>query len=687
MFTYRAYYGANEEIANNAVKLFQEQLHAPQGLIGELDNWQQVIGSLQQEIEEIERARASAQASNDRLNSLKDQYDRLKKKQAVSSGTSASTGSSATAAQEARDLEERIKETTNVTKSLVKEFKEQKQKIGDVVTNMLKEKYRIFDRVYVQLLECQLAFVAMCGDLTKPFQPWVEYYRKQYPKTYSDSNEHPLYQSTEKLVQRRKSPVENSNNGRPVGERNSSHDQDSNSKPNANTAETDDTRGYENVASPSASKGRNSAKNSENGNNSNSNTNHSSKTNGTPHSRGNSGDIKSSAARVKKNSTASAHSVFYFYFCFFSPLPQKKKKKKKRVIRYLLRLIQTHVQKKKNSESKNPVPSSEKNKNQTSATSPHEHNDFLFGDFASPTSEHQSNPTSQKKTSTTEDEHEEFGHFMDGSNHSTTKKQPEKQYPMGNLFESGKNRSQGDRKDKDFWGMFDTETASKRKGTDTDKPKSPNQTNAALAESHKSNFSKSESQISRPNASGNASSSQKRGHNHLQPVNEQPRSKSESPETPKTELSHLSFSAFHPLKGKQRANGTWMHNFFLVQERMRFVKESYAQEAKEQAERIKYKDEIESKLDEWEYANGARRNIRSLLTKLPEILWEDSGWKPVSLGDLVQPAKCKRAYQVALRVVHPDRATNRGDDTKQAVICERVFTALNEAWTEFEKTL
>jgi len=110
-----------------------------------------------------------------------------------------------------------------------------------------------------------------------------------------------------------------------------------------------------------------------------------------------------------------------------------------------------------------------------------------------------------------------------------------------------------------------------------------------------------------------------------------------------------------------------------IEERIRFVRESYEHDQREQAERTKFKDELEAKLDEWEFNSGVRRNIRSLLTKLPEVLWEDSGWKPVGLGDLVQSTKCKKSYQLALRLVHPDRAANRGDDARTKVICERVF--------------
>ncbi|ETO35791.1 hypothetical protein RFI_01272 [Reticulomyxa filosa] len=199
----QTYNTVNEEIANSAVKVFQEQTQLPEGLIAELDNWLEVIKLLEQEIEDAERARAAAQSTSDRLHTLKEQHERLKKKQ-QSTPASSSSGINGVNQQELRDLEERINDTTNVKKSLTKDFQDQKQKISDAVANMFKEKYRIFDRVYVQLLECQLAFINSCNELIRPFKTSIDYYRKQYPKTYADYNSHPLHQSTHQLLQHSK---------------------------------------------------------------------------------------------------------------------------------------------------------------------------------------------------------------------------------------------------------------------------------------------------------------------------------------------------------------------------------------------------------------------------------------------------------------------------------------------------
>jgi hypothetical protein len=34
-------------------------------------------------------------------------------------------------------------------------------------------------------------------------------------------------------------------------------------------------------------------------------------------------------------------------------------------------------------------------------------------------------------------------------------------------------------------------------------------------------------------------------------------------------------------------------------------------------------------------------NVRGLLGSLQTVLWEDSGWKPIGMGDLLEPAQVR----------------------------------------------
>ncbi len=48
-------------------------------------------------------------------------------------------------------------------------------------------------------------------------------------------------------------------------------------------------------------------------------------------------------------------------------------------------------------------------------------------------------------------------------------------------------------------------------------------------------------------------------------------------------------------------------------------------------------------------------NIRGLLGSLQTVLWDDSGWTPVSVGDLLEPAQIRKVWMKANLLVHPDK--------------------------------
>ena len=111
------------------------------------------------------------------------------------------------------------------------------------------------------------------------------------------------------------------------------------------------------------------------------------------------------------------------------------------------------------------------------------------------------------------------------------------------------------------------------------------------------------------------------------------------------------------------------------------------------------------RLTQWAEDNGKKRNVRTLLTTMHEVLWEGARWKPLSLADVIDPKKvesapyshrydsnmwcltCSRntqvklAYRKAMLVVHPDRNTNSsGTDI---FVAKRIFEAINEAYNVF----
>ncbi|DAZ95669.1 TPA: hypothetical protein N0F65_002466 [Lagenidium giganteum] len=90
------------------------------------------------------------------------------------------------------------------------------------------------------------------------------------------------------------------------------------------------------------------------------------------------------------------------------------------------------------------------------------------------------------------------------------------------------------------------------------------------------------------------------------------------------------------------------------------------------------------KLKAWAEDNGRTKNIRTLLSTMHQVMWEDSKWAEVNMGKLIQPNDVKKHYRKAMIVVHPDKSGGR--NAEQLLIAERVFAAVNTAWEEFIKT-
>ena len=85
----------------------------------------------------------------------------------------------------------------------------------------------------------------------------------------------------------------------------------------------------------------------------------------------------------------------------------------------------------------------------------------------------------------------------------------------------------------------------------------------------------------------------------------------------------------------------------------------------------------------WATNNNEKKNVRNLLTSMHAVLWPDSGWKPVGLGDVIDSKKVKLFYRKAMLVVHPDRCSALNGETR--FIAKRVFEAINEAYQDFLK--
>ena len=107
-----------------------------------------------------------------------------------------------------------------------------------------------------------------------------------------------------------------------------------------------------------------------------------------------------------------------------------------------------------------------------------------------------------------------------------------------------------------------------------------------------------------------------------------------------------------------------------------------AEKAKAESDEDLVRQRLEPKLKAWAEEHGQKKQLRALLANLHTILWEGSGWKQVSLADVLDDSKVKRVYFKASRVVHPDKTGHL--DAEKRFVAKRAFDALTQAKVEWD---
>jgi hypothetical protein len=74
---------------------------------------------------------------------------------------------------------------------------------------------------------------------------------------------------------------------------------------------------------------------------------------------------------------------------------------------------------------------------------------------------------------------------------------------------------------------------------------------------------------------------------------------------------------------------------------------------KQDDEKFALSDSVDARLKAWK--DGKQDNLRALLQSLDTVLWEGSGWKKISMADLVLPGRVKVQYMKGIGRVHPDK--------------------------------
>ena len=112
------------------------------------------------------------------------------------------------------------------------------------------------------------------------------------------------------------------------------------------------------------------------------------------------------------------------------------------------------------------------------------------------------------------------------------------------------------------------------------------------------------------------------------------------------------------------------------------VREREAKKKQEEAEEDDVRKRLEPKIKAWSEEHGKKKQLRALLGTLHTILWPEAKWKQVSIGDILNDAKCKKFYHKATLVVHPDKTHHL--DAEKRFLAKRIFDALSQAKVEFD---
>ena len=92
--------------------------------------------------------------------------------------------------------------------------------------------------------------------------------------------------------------------------------------------------------------------------------------------------------------------------------------------------------------------------------------------------------------------------------------------------------------------------------------------------------------------------------------------------------------------------------------------------------------QLDPKIKAWAEEHGKKKQLRALLASLHTVLWPGAKWKQLTIGDLLDDGKVRRAFLKASLVVHPDKTYELPPDLR--FLAKRIFDALSQAKSDFE---
>lgn len=111
---------------------------------------------------------------------------------------------------------------------------------------------------------------------------------------------------------------------------------------------------------------------------------------------------------------------------------------------------------------------------------------------------------------------------------------------------------------------------------------------------------------------------------------------------------------------------------------------SREQQVQIQADKMRSANILEPMVKTWAYNNTVRKDIRTLLSTLDQVLWKGfDKWTFVSLSDILSDAVLRSKIRDAKIKFHPDKNTELPPD--KLYLLERIVSEINGAYKDYQK--
>lgn len=114
-----------------------------------------------------------------------------------------------------------------------------------------------------------------------------------------------------------------------------------------------------------------------------------------------------------------------------------------------------------------------------------------------------------------------------------------------------------------------------------------------------------------------------------------------------------------------------------------FASNNALEESRKRQEKMNAQNQLGVLMDKWAFTEqGKFKDVRSLLSSMGSVLWENSGWVDVPMGELmISDAAVKKTYRKAIVLCHPDR--HQKESAEKQYRADRIFNAINESYKLF----